>query len=357
MDRVMIRLVCLVCFAWLALSRPASAITILLDYTYDIQDGGNFFGTHAAAKATLEQAAADLGAVIASPLAAVNGGTFTGNNQGTVALFDWDFAFDNPVTGAPLTIDNINVAADTVRIFVGMSPLSGSTLGQGGPGLGVSFSGSSILEPRWGGAVAAAETASNAVMPRGAGPTMFSFSDDATVGSTTAHYDVRAGAVGGVLTFDNDINNDTVADSFGTLDNFWHFELTSPSVDGQNDFYSVALHEMLHALGIGTAETWDALRSNSTWLGSNAIALVGNGNNLVTASHIREGAMSFRLSDNAPQEVVMDPSITAGTRKSLTQLDLAFLRDLGYTTVPEPSTFSLLAIGFLSAGSRRRRRR
>lgn len=43
--------------------------------------------------------------------------------------------------------------------------------------------------------------------------------------------------------------------------------------------------------------------------------------------------MSIRISDGEEQEVLMDSNITVGTRKELTLLDLAFLRDIGYDTV------------------------
>ena len=65
--------------------------------------------------------------------------------------------------------------------------------------------------------------------------------------------------------------------------------------------------------------------------------------------------MSTRLSDGLAQEAVMDPTITVGTRKTLTELDLAFLRDLGFTTVPEPSRMLLLFVG--AVGLLRIRRR
>jgi hypothetical protein len=50
--------------------------------------------------------------------------------------------------------------------------------------------------------------------------------------------------------------------------------------------------------------------------------------------------MSTRISDGAAQEAVMDPTLTQGTRKSLTALDLAFLRDIGYTTITPTPVFN-----------------
>jgi len=349
----MIRLFLLVSLLWLAVGPRASALIIQLDYTYDQADGGNFFGTHPAAKASLEQAAADLSAAITSSLTAVNQNTFTGSSGGSTATIDWDLFFSNPVTGADVTIDTFTLAANTVRIYVGMQKLTGSTLGQGGPAFGAIGLGSTGGSPA--NAMNIAEAASNTAFSRGgSGPTLITYS-----GSFAGGYSVSHGALAGTLWFDNDTDNNGTIDSESILDNFWHFEL-SPSIEfNQNDFYSVALHEMLHALGMGTSETWTSLHSGTTWLGSQAKALNGgSGTNLLASDgdHLRSGLMSQRLSDGTMQEVVMDPSITTGTRKSLTQMDLAFLRDIGYTTVPEPSVAALLAVAVLGLSGRRKNR-
>ena len=73
--------------------------------------------------------------------------------------------------------------------------------------------------------------------------------------------------------------------------------------------------------------------------------------------HVADGFMSLRLSDGLAQESVMDPSITVGTRKSLTEVDLAFLRDLGYTTIPEPFAGMLVIGAGLVFSTLRRRTR
>lgn len=341
------------CLALLASAAVAHALVIQLDYTYDIADGGNFFGTHPAAKASLEQAAADLSAAITSTLAAVNTDVFTGTQSGATASIDWALDFFNPVTDDPLTLETFTFAADTVRIFAGMRALTGTTLGEGGPiGVFTDFSAENGSLANRITAFNAAEAASNAVMPRGGGPTIGTLSNT----FDTDPYSLTYGALAGTLSFDNDTDNNGSADSEAVLDAYWHFDLAQPVEPGQFDFYSAALHEMIHALGFGVSDSWDALRSGTTWLGGEAIALAGSGVGLVTANgHITAGVTSFRLSDGAVQEVVMDPSLLSGTRKSLTELDLAFLRDLGYATVPEPSTAALLAFA-LALTSRRRSR-
>ncbi len=333
----------------LAMSVRAAALTIQLDYSYDIANGGNFFGNHADAKASLEAAAADLSTAITSSLAAVPMDVFTATQSGATATFNWSLEINNPVTDGFDVFNTFTLPANIVTIYVGLRPLTGNFLGQGGPNgalVSVSANGSAGGIP---GAVATAENASNAVMPRSGGPVMFTFND--TIGP--AAYSVAYGALAGTLVFDNDTDNIGGIDSEMTLENYWHFELGTPVTAGQFDFYSVALHEMIHAIGFGTSETWDSKASGTTWLGINAIALNGgSGTNLITTDgHIRSGFMSTRLSDGAMQEVVMDPSLLSGTRKTLTEMDIAFLRDLNY--VPEPSTAALLAAAALLLTSRR----
>jgi len=46
--------------------------------------------------------------------------------------------------------------------------------------------------------------------------------------------------------------------------------------------------------------------------------------------HINTGTMSTSWVDGASQEVSMDPNILIGTRKHVTELDLAFLADMGW---------------------------
>ena len=50
----------------------------------------------------------------------------------------------------------------------------------------------------------------------------------------------------------------------------------------------------------------------------------------------------------------MDTTLLVGTRKSLTAMDLAFLRDLGYATIPEPSAAVFVVCGAALLWRRRR---
>lgn len=325
-----------VCLALLASAAAAHALIIQIDYSLDT---GNFFGNQAARDA-LEKAADDLEAAILPSLNAVVNDVFVGTNGSTTATLNWSLSLRNPTTNTTMTINTFSLAADTITIAVGAREL-GTTLGVGGPsGAGINIQASGFPN-QWVGAMAAGESASNAVMPRGGGPVVGNLSGSASLGGTPASYSLDYGILSGSVSFDTTTN--------------WYFGL-SPSVPaGQNDFYSVALHEMLHVLGIGASDTWNDNRNGTNWLGPEVLALV-SGNGLVNADHITDGTMSFRVSDGMAQEVVMDSNITVGTRKSLTQLDLAFLRDLGYATVPEPSTAALLGIALALAGTVRHRR-
>lgn len=342
----------LVCSVFLAATTAASALTIEIDYFYDATSGTNFFAANTTARLALEAAAADLSAAIGPSLGAVNTDVFMGSNLGTTVTANWSLSTFNPINGSTVALENFTFAADTVRIFAGLSNISGLILGQGGSG-GASLSlGSTGPGANIPGALDNAEAASNAVMTRGSGPIVGSLSG--TFAGSAYAFDF--GTLIGSLALDADTNDDGFTDSMAMLEAFWHFDHTTPVAAAKFDFYSVALHEMTHALGFGASDMWDAQVSGTNWLGVNVIALTGSGAGLVTDDgHITAGLASFRLSDGAMQEVAMDPTLLPGTRKSLTELDLAFLRDLGYATVPEPSAAALLALALVLTSQRRSR--
>lgn len=60
---------------------------------------------------------------------------------------------------------------------------------------------------------------------------------------------------GGTITFDND-------------DVAWHYDHTTSVDAGKFDFYSAALHELVHAIGFGNSNSWDDLVSSGTFTGS-----------------------------------------------------------------------------------------
>ncbi|GAB5561587.1 MAG: hypothetical protein SynsKO_32340 [Synoicihabitans sp.] len=342
----------------------ASALTIELDYSHDAA-GTDFFGTYTAAKSALEKAASDISDVLNSSLGEISTGnseSVSGSSGSTTVNLDWRFSYTNPDDGSSETLETFSRAADAITIFVGSRILGGSTLGQGGPG-GAGFSlGIGGFESEWTAAMAAAETASNNIFSRGSqAPTIGNISGSSTFGSTTANYSLNYGPVVGNLWFDRDTDNDGDTDTGTELNDYWHFDHTTAVDSGKIDFYSVALHEILHAIGYGVSDTWSDNVSGTDWLGPNAIAEHGTGTGLIDGggAHITASISSTVFQDGASQEVVMDPNISTGQRKFLTDLDIAILQDLNYSAVPESGTFALL-VGLVALGSvasRRRRRR
>jgi hypothetical protein len=309
--------------AWLYLLwSPAAAININLQYP-----GVTLFSaTHdATAKAAINAAAADLSAAITSNLSAINTDVYTGTNVSTTATFDWKYEFSNPDGAGTITIDPATIPINTVTMHVGTEDIVGSTLGVGGPaGAGFQLSGSGFPH-QWVNAVASAEAASEVAYKRGGGPVIGTLAGSSDLGGTVANYSIDFGIAYGSLSLDWN----------GVSDGGWHFNHTTNVAPGKNDLYSVALHEMLHALGLGSSDTWDSLVSGTTWSGTNASTLNGTGIGLINGAgdHIAAGIFSTHYQTGAPQEAAMDPDINVGTRKQLTALDLAFLRDIGYNTV------------------------
>jgi hypothetical protein len=294
------------------------------------------------AKPAINAAAADLSAAITTTLNAINTDAYTGVNGQTNVTFGWQFLYTDPVLNSSVTIPIATISANTVAMHVGARNLTGSTLGVGGPGQVIGdnsqFAGGGF-PGQWVGAVANAESAAEAAYKRGGGPIVQSATGSATLGDVTANYSVDYTIAHGSLSLDWDSNDNGMKDTEAQLNAYWHFNHTTPVAAGKNDLYSVALHEMLHAIGIGTSNSWTSRVSGGVnWTGPEVATLYGSGTGLVSSGHITEGIMSTRISDGTPQEVVMDPTITQGTRKSLTSLDLAFLRDIGYSTIiPNPS--------------------
>jgi hypothetical protein len=163
------------------------------------------------------------------------------------------------------------------------------------------------------------------------------------------------GPWGGSLTFNNTST--------------WYFDsdpTTVESFTGQNDFYSVAVHEIAHLLGLGTADSWVTLETDpgtggTTFTGTHSVALVGSSVTLSPDNgHWANGTMSTVAGTAIAQEAAMDPSLTVGTRKYFTNLDYAGLQDVGWqlAAIPEASTLALAAaLGALGMVVRQRSRR
>jgi len=282
------------------LTGSAQAITIEFDTTYDTE------GLSLGQLAVLDYVAQEFGARITDSLAATTYSSIAFFHPGT-----------NPETNS-VSLSDQNLAADTIRIYVGASSdLTGNRVGLGGSG---GYSGTGDLSRG----------------QTGAGVT-----------------DVAIW--GGSIAFNANTNWYVDSDP-ATLESF---------SGSQIDFYSVAIHELAHVLGVGTSDAWKNQVSLTNFSGANSVAayesVTGTAQTGVPLSgdaHWADGLMSFV--DGVEQEANLDPTITYGTRKYFTDLDWAALSDIGWeiapvTTVPEAHTWAMMLAGLGLLGWHRRR--
>lgn len=282
-------------------SQPASAINIEFRYDYDTN---NFFDTQAK-RDVLSAAGSYFSNLITDDLTAI---TSSGSNNFNVNFF-------NPadVTSSSITINDFSVAADTLIVYAGGSAL-GSSLGLGGPG-GFGASGTGT------------------------------FINGLDRGQTGVSSNTDFAPWGGAITFNTASN--------------WYFD-PDVSTDADvmnNDFYSVALHELGHLLGIGTANSWNNLVSGTDFTGAESVSVFGGDVPLdADLGHWANGTLS--LVDGVAQEAAMDPQILVGTRKVFTDLDVAGLKDIGWevAVVPVPAAVWLFGSGLLGLVGVARRR-
>lgn len=285
------------------------------------------------AMATIEKAASDLSDAITTTLSALDQTHYEGTSGGSTASVNWSLTRNDPNTGLPAAaITTFNFSLNEIRLFVGARPISGSTLGLGGPGGAGTSAGISGPASTWAAATDQMVLASDAGMLRG-GPELGSISGTFTDVPFTLQYGYAVG---------------TLALSTSKT---WNIDYNQMPTAGENDLYSVALHEMVHAIGFGIGDTWQDHVNGTDWTGANVAELYGTGVNVLTSDgvHIAEGLTGVpfidgTFDDSITQEALMDPTIVVGTRKYLTDLDLAFLEDMGWDVIPEPTTNALLGL-------------
>src|SRR5688572_7578656 len=123
----------------LVIARPAGAINIEFDYTYDTT---RFFGVDnpsgatagAQARAALEAVGAFYSSILTDTFSSIQTpANYASEQFNGVAFWNWSLDFSHPSTGGDLSLQNEIIGANDYRIYAGAREL-GATLGIGGPG-------------------------------------------------------------------------------------------------------------------------------------------------------------------------------------------------------------------------------
>lgn len=204
-------------------------------------------------------------------------------------LDQWTAKFLNPATGAQDTRNNLVIPANEILIFAGARGLNSGELGRGEKG---GFSASST-----------SQAFVDAVKARGQTGALLSTATD-------------FGPWGGTVAFSSTAN--------------WHFGLTTEGLDSNEfDFVSIASHELLHSLGFGLANSWNAKVSGG-FTGANSVAISGKSPvPLNDVSHWAVGTISNG------QPAAMSPESLNGQRRLPTRLDFAGMQDIGWQLIPQ----------------------
>lgn len=130
------------------------------------------------------------------------------------------------------------------------------------------------------------------------------------------------GPMGGRISFNNDPEEVS-----------WHFDLSTEDLARDEfDFVTVAMHEMLHLLGIGVSRSFVGNVDSNRFTGPEAVA-VGSPTNVDL--RLDESDAHYASGTKSPwngelQEALIAPGIFPGKRAFPTRLDRATLRDLGW---------------------------
>ncbi|HEX8200833.1 MAG TPA: hypothetical protein VF590_10115, partial [Isosphaeraceae bacterium] len=202
---------------------PRTLLSIAVDIRYDYDINGLFAAPER--RAVLQAAVNTVASTLGDSLAAI----------APTATNTWSASFTDPGTGLTRTIANLVVPADTLILYVGGRDLSGTTVGSGGYG-GYSSRGTQ----EW---------------------------------LDTVHARGQTGALAGVPTdfgpWGGSISFDTVGTNFS-------FGLDPAGIGfNQTDFYSVAMHEFGHVLGMISSSSWGRYISGGVFTGPNAVAAYG----------------------------------------------------------------------------------
>lgn len=266
----------------------ASAANIVVDYSY--ADYYNQLLPGSAGRAAIDRAAADLSAVLANHhFAALDTREATGTASWNNGEFDListinvtaSYTVRNPVTGDIARLANETFASDEIRIYAGMSSMGSGYATGTAAYVGIGWTGVGYV-PSWEQAVRNVEANANALFGRGGNLYSSVWTDAMPRGETTGEFSVGLAPAAGAVSFNQS--------------EFFHYDSNSDVDPNRYDLYSVALEQMLLALGVDrssdlsrgervgiTAEDLMALNANG-WVttqipepGSAALLLAGLG--------------------------------------------------------------------------------
>lgn len=272
--------------SWLLIGHPVSAVVIQFDYSHDKL---GFFDDPA--RRELLDLAADTVVRFVDTLEPIEPRPGSG----------WSIFPPLPPSGANRFLDDQTIPSDTVMVIVGGNDvLPERTLAE-----------TSDAEPIW-----------------RSGPPEW---------KETIHFrgQIGAGQVpatdygpwGGVIQFNADPD-----------DIPWYFGRSPDLIEPrQFDFVTVAMHELMHVLGFGTAGSFQALTQSGSdtlqFTGPESLALTAGGTNneqlqLYDSGHW--GMDTFGLVGRQREKALMGPIVNPGKRRYPTSLDRAALRDIGW---------------------------
>ena len=281
---------------WTCLLIASCPAAIVLSIDYSLDENGFFSGDQGdSRKAALEMACKAFEGIFSDhllPIVPDEGNT-------------WSAMGFHPATGDPgVLAEHTTIPADTIVIFAGGRPLPSGNVAQGGPG-GWS---ASYTQVAW---IDQLMNRGQTGITDGLGNQLEEISDFSLWGGT--------------ITFDND---STV----------WHTQPEADVPEGQFDFYTAALHELAHALGFGTSDSWLQQvvagkligRYSSMGYGADAVPLHAAGEGALF-SHWIDGLRSAGLVDLSWQPTTMGPYLSHGEQRRLTYLDALGLADVGWS--------------------------
>jgi hypothetical protein len=206
----------------------------------------------------------------------------------------WSSFFTPPDNSSSIILSNLEVPADTMQIFVGGADIDGR-LAQAIDTAPVGFG-----SPEWKAIVSYRGEPGAALRPA-----------------------TDFGPMGGTITFNDDPSEFQ-----------WHFSDSTTGLESKEfDFITVAMHEILHLLGVGISVSWNDQVNDVRQFTGPAARLVGSPTNPnleldATEAHWKSGTKSTW--NGKVQEALLAPGIFPGRRAFVTALDRAVLRDLGW---------------------------